>query len=259
MIIRISLFAASFLGFINYSMAQKTQRSSKGHKPELINIKRDFVRLSDSEKMGYFALFDEKTKDSVLISKDWISNNPEKINIIDNSEIYINTYSQSILVSDNIMVDSILIATIKRFPRPFRPQKLQNSEITLEVESFRIIEFEENSFSEMPKKCMELCFNRKFSNEDICVMFYFEFKSGEKWRASSGRISKYDINQGNCLYEEITDDSDRLGHSYEDRQIIKRNLNEDNIKSLKVEIYDKCWVSNYEKGYVNLISSKEIK
>lgn len=126
---RILLVFAFFGGIINHSMSQKNNLlPSNAYNPELIKEGTDYVRLSSTEKMGYFVLFDEITKDSVLINKDWITDNPEKVRIIKDGEIYINTYSQSILINDERMVDSILIATKKRFPRPFRPQNYLNSE-----------------------------------------------------------------------------------------------------------------------------------
>jgi len=273
-IARTFLLFVFILGFLNHSICQKNQLFySKGYKAELVRGEKNLASLNDSEKLDYFSVFDEISYDTVLLNKQWVINNPEKVRIINDDEIYINTFSHSIRVKDNIMVDSILIATKKRFPRPFRPKKFQiaenenvkttfeaeNVNSTLEVDYFRIVESEETNYSGISKKYMELCFNRKLQYENVCVIFYFEFKSGKKWKVNSGKISKYGQNQGFCLYEEVSSNSKRLGNSYEDRQIKNYKLKEDNIKSVKIEVYDRCWDYNYERKNYNLISSKEIK
>jgi len=282
-IIRILLFVSFFLTFINISISQEDQSYLQIDKPELIKEEADFKRLNNSEKEQYLPLFDELTEESIWINKLWLNNNPDKVNFIDDNVrmSYINTYSQSILVNQDRMVNSALIATLKTFPRPFRPKKSQNTQVvaekpayyrsevtnlrgerintTLEVVSFRIIEFKESNIYRIPKKYIELCFNRKLINEKICVIFYIEFQSGEIWIRSSEIISEYDITQGNCLYEDIINDSKRLGNSIKDTEIKKSALKEDNIKSLRVEVYDRCWESNDEKEGARLISTTQIK
>lgn len=129
----------------------------------------------------------------------------------------------------------------------------------LKVESFELIETDEMTSIGIPKREINICFNRKIYEDEFCLMFYYKFKSGEGWRVNSRRIKKSDLSLNSCLYEEVKYSAGRLGYSLDDINMKKFRLKKGNIKSVKIEVYDECWQYNYEQKNRILISSKEFK
>lgn len=96
---------------------------------DLIQGKTNVSKVSKKELGDFFVILDDLEKDTVLLKKQWLFENPESLVFkYDERSLSINTSLRRLIIKDQATIDSIVSYEDKfpryfRFPRPFRPKK----------------------------------------------------------------------------------------------------------------------------------------
>jgi hypothetical protein len=96
---------------------------------DLIQGKSNILKVTKKEMGDFFVIPDDLERDTVLLKKQWLYENSDRIDLIyDTRSLAITTNLRRLVIKDQATIDSILSYEDKfpryfRFPRPFRPKK----------------------------------------------------------------------------------------------------------------------------------------
>ena len=117
---KLSLFVAPSLLFSQINRYEYT---------DIIQGRTNISKVTQKELVDFFVIPDDLRKDTVLLKKQWLYENSDRIDLIyDTRSLEITTNLRRLVIKDQATIDSIVSYEDKfpryfRFPRPFRPKK----------------------------------------------------------------------------------------------------------------------------------------